>query len=113
MNELNYIRHDMTAKQALAIMLRYWRRDVEQSLILIAPTHMAETYIKNIRVALAKERSKYKRKDRPYYGFTVSEVFPYSEAGIKGEAIIIRWRLTQLQNFRNTLKDAMQFNEVI
>ncbi len=61
--------------------------------------------MKNIRVSFAREKGKLSREDRLAYGFTASAPFPFTDAGVKGEAIVLRWRLTITQNLRNLFKE--------
>ena len=97
--QINYLRHQLTARQSLSILLECWRESRSNPVILIAPTGACETVIRSIRVILSKERKAASRKSA--FGFVISNVFPYTDNGIKGEAVVVYWRLTSLQNLKN------------
>lgn len=97
---INYLRHPLSARQALAIALECWGESRHLPILLITPTGQSEDAIKNIRVILSKERKKV--KDADLYGFIVSSTFPWTENGVTGEAVVLEWRITMLQNMRNT-----------
>jgi len=97
--QINYLRHPLSAKQALSIALDCWGESRAMPVLLITPKGQAMDVAKNIRVILSKER--YKTGQKAYYGFTLGEPFPWTEGEVTGEAIVLNWRLTPLQNIRN------------
>lgn len=102
---INYLRHVIYAKQALGILLNCWKEDRHLPVILVTPRNKAVDIAKTIRVILAKERSKLPRDNRAHYGFTLSEPFAYTDNGVRGEAVVIRWRITAIQRLRNTFNE--------
>lgn len=106
--QINFLRHPMSARQALAIALECWKEDRESPIALITPAGESLQVAKTIRVSFARERKKMEHQLRVSYGFTLSQPFPYTDAGVRGEAVIIRWRLTNTQNFRNLIRHATQ-----
>lgn len=99
--QLNYLRHPITSKQALDTILECWTESRKLPIMLVSYRGDAEESAKRIRVALSKEKAKIAKADRPHYGFTISDPFPYTDGGRKGEAVMIRYRMTSLQHFRN------------
>lgn len=99
--QINMLRHGISTRQALNILLECWgdRRDLP--VILIMDKNEIPNMIRRLRVTLAKERQKLDRSARVAYGFTVSDRFPYTDGTQRGEAAVIRWRLTPIQNLKN------------
>lgn len=97
--KINYLRHPLSARQALAIALECWAESRLLPVLLITPQGQSEDVVRNIRVILSKERGK--ASEAEAYGFVISSTFPYTDAGVTGEAVVLEWRLTPLQNLRN------------
>lgn len=101
---ISTIRHPYTSKQILHQMLALWTANRYQPILLVARQGgEIESVVRSIRVALSKERSKQGRPQGTNYGFTQSTSFPFTEEGQTGEAVALRWRITQLQNLRNAV----------
>ena len=100
--QVNYLRHRMSTKQALGFILDRWREDRKTPIVLITQAGYARKFANQIRVTLARERGKIKKDDRPHYGFTMSDPYPYTDGKVKGEAILIRYRKTNYQMLRET-----------
>lgn len=98
--QINLLRHDFSARQALSMALDYWRVSRSLPIALITPAGQAANFAKLIRVALSKERKRVRAKGANY-GFVTSAAFSYTDGDIKGECIILRWRVTMLQRIRN------------
>lgn len=101
---ISTIRHPYSSKQILSRILALWSENRHHPIIIVArsvPSDDVKTVVKNIRVALSKERSKQGKPQGTNYGFTQSTPFPFTEDGQTGEAVVIRWRVTSLQNLRN------------
>lgn len=99
--QINYLRHPMSSRQALSILVDLWRGKKYPVMLVTRKGQSLET-VKHIRVALSKERAVHRGKTtKIHFGFTVSEPFPYTVHGITGEAVIIHWRLTGRQHMRN------------
>jgi len=99
--QLNYLRHPITSRQALDMFLECWMESRKLPIMIVSYRGDAEESAKRIRVALSKEKAKISKADRPHYGFTISDPFPYTDGGRRGEAVVIRYRMTSLQHFRN------------
>lgn len=99
--KISLFAHPLTTRQALSNLLDMWRQNRDLPIAVVGPRGEMERFTKSIRVTLSKERAKQGAK--AHYGFTQSDPFPYTEAGIKGEAVILRFRLTELQTIRNNL----------
>lgn len=97
--QINYLRHPLSGRQALAIALDCWSESRSIPILLIGPKGQIDDLIMNIRVILSKERKRLGANAQ--YGFTVSSIFPWTENGITGEAAVLTWRITALQNLRN------------
>ncbi len=106
---LSLFRHPFTTRQALGSLLDLWRENQELPVILITEAGSAERFTRSIRVALSKERKKYPKDSPVHYGFVQSDPFPYTDSGIRGEAVVLHRRITELQKIRNQLSD---FNDV-
>jgi len=98
---LNYLRHQIESRQALAMLLDCLEESKRLPVLLVAPRGESLSIALRIRVSLSKERGKLAKSDRVSFGFTLSEPFPYTEGSKRCEAIAIRWRLTPSQNFKN------------
>ena len=98
--QVNYLRHRMSTKQALGFILDCWREDHKLPIVLITPAGDAKRFANQIRVTLARERAKVPREQKPFYGFTMSDSFPYTDGAVKAEAILIRYRKTNYQRIR-------------
>jgi hypothetical protein len=103
--QINFRRHPIQGRQALAILLECWRENQDLPVVLITGPRLALAAAKNIRVSMSKERAKVPEENRLQYGFKLSDPFPYTdEAGIRGEAVIVRWNMTLNQHFKNILE---------
>ena len=100
---ISTIRHPYTSKQILAQMLAAWNSNRHAPVLIIAPMGQVNQVVKNIRVTLAKERAKQGKQRGTNYGFTQTDPFPFTEDGVTGEAVVLRWRITALQNIRNII----------
>jgi len=101
--EINYCRHDYSSRQALSILLECWKADRYAPVILIDSYMKTTERIKQIRVALSKERNN--QNSTVHYGFATQRPFPWTDPALKGErleALIIAFRVTPLQGLRNS-----------
>lgn len=100
--QINCLRHPMTSRQALSMLLDFWKLSRGTPVVLITHTGQAATMVKLIRATLSKERQGLRKQGASVnYGFKCSDVFPFTDEGVRGEAIVISWRLTRLQHMRN------------
>lgn len=99
---ISTIRHPYTSRQVLSKILAFWGRNRHHPIIIVAKTEDdVSRVIRNIRVTLSKERQRQRRPQGTHYGFTQSPAFPFTEDGKPGVAVVIRWRVTALQNLHN------------
>lgn len=100
--QINCLRHPMTSRQCLSMLLDFWQLSRNLPVVLITKKGQAAILVKLIRATLSKERQELRVRAAPVnYGFKCSEVFPFTDQGVKGEAIVVQWRLTKLQRMRN------------
>lgn len=102
---ISCLRHPYTTRQALATLLDFWHLDRETPIVLLTIPNQADAFTRNIRVALSKERQKYDSDAKIHYGFTQSTPFAYTEADHRGEAVVLRFRMTEKQKIRNQVAD--------
>lgn len=103
---INYLRHPLASRQALAALLDYWREDRDTPVVLVVPAGEGVEVAKQIRVCLSKEKAKLQPgAERPHFGFSIISVFPWTEMDtIHGEACVIQFKQTQLQRLKNQVK---------
>lgn len=88
------------------MLIDMWTEDKNHAILLITPKGQSDRIVRLIRVALSKERSIARRRSsRVNYGFKQSTPFPFTENGVLGEAVTIRWRITGLQKVKNMEDD--------
>lgn len=102
---INTIRHPYSTRQALDAVLTHWRADRDLPVAIITGAGLAPRFVESMRVTLSKERKKHPKDAPIHYGFTQSEPFPYTDGGVRGEAVILRHRVTPLQAIRNQMSD--------
>lgn len=105
---ISFLRHDMSSRQALSMAIDMWAEDRTLAIVVVAEAGKIDATIRAMRVAFAREAGR--SKQEIHYGFTVGDQFPFSDAGLKGEAIAIYWRITPRQLFKN-LGLAKRFKE--
>lgn len=100
--EINCLRHPITSRQALGMLIDCWAEDRTAPVMLITPRRGALDMVSRIRATLSKERNLIPvHQSSAAYGFTVSHTFPCRVATQQGEAIILRFRMTITQSIMN------------
>lgn len=98
--EINCLRHPITSRQALGMLIDMWAEDRAAPIMLITLRRDSLDMVSRIRATLSKERLLIREKPAAY-GFTVSDPFPCKVDKAQGEAIIIRFRMTVSQSIMN------------
>jgi len=100
--EINCLRHPITSRQALGMLMECWAENRLLPVMLITARRDSEDMVSRIRATLSKERNLIPSgNSSAAYGFTTSEPFPCRVHKQMGEAIIIRFRMTVAQSIMN------------
>lgn len=103
---INCVIHQLTGAQILYYLLNIWTVDSQKPVVLWCRKGDAVSRASAIRVALSKERKS--RDAVRTFELRVSEPWPYTHKGIKGEAIRIHRELGSMMTRVRAAMTALQ-----
>lgn len=99
--------HDLSGPQVLENLLRLFREDPHERVVLFTHPDVGQAFIQNLRVKLTRNRQAQEREGvkTTVFGFVVeSGPQRYNIGGVLKDGYALKFRMTQLQQMRNMAK---------